>query len=73
MKRKIKKPGEGPGAHGSIANPKIRFYVDKWLSYGVEIPATCDDFAAYFGSKNIRKLAKWLESAADYIESKEKP
>lgn len=67
--KKLKKPGKGPGAHGSIAEPTIAAYGKAWPQYGVEIPGTCYDFAAYYKTKDMRALAKWLVQAADWIDA----
>ncbi len=72
-KKRLKKPGKGPKAHGAIQAAECVDYGSEWMKRGIRLGATTKDCCAYYKPKDIRALAEWLLKAADWVEEGQTP
>ena len=68
----MKKPTCKIKAHGAV-NPIeiLDFESTHWPHYGVTIGRSTEKHAAFYSTKDMRKVAEFLIKAADYIDHKE--
>lgn len=74
-KKKLKRPGKGPNAHGAV-KPPVFVTGPEFMGVGVSFGATVgsEDYpVSYLGLKNLKALHEWLGKVIEYAGQSYQP